>query len=148
MGGQQNSPSCVCIWEYIKKGDIRMNTKKTETKEKYYDIVSGPNKDMLFDACKYAYSKTAKLTVEFAVAIGYTMPNNHPGCAYIAMSITDIKIVSIEHEDGSGESFNLRGYCKADLNSLGGSNVTYKSYRFKAYYNSKNRKGCITLIEQ
>ena len=125
-----------------------MNTKKTETKEKYYDIVSGPNKDALFDACKYAYSKTAKLTVEFAVAIGYTMPKNDPGCAYIAMAITDIMIYGIEHEDGPGESFNLHGYCKADLNSLGGNNVTYKSYRFKAYYNSKNRKGCITFTEQ
>ena len=125
-----------------------MNTKKTEIKEKYYDIVSGPNKDALFDACKYACSKTAKLTVDFAVAIGYTMPKNDPGCAYIAMAITDIKIYGIEHEDGSGESFNLHGYCKADLNSLGGNNVTYKSYRFKAYYNSKNRKGCVTFIEQ
>ena len=125
-----------------------MNTKKTETKEKYYDIVAGPNKDALFDVCKYVCSKTAKLTVNFTVAIGYTMPKNDPGCAYIAMAITDIMIYGIEHEDGSGESFNLHGYCKADLNSLGGNNVTYKSYRFKAYYNSKNRKGCITLIEQ
>lgn len=125
-----------------------MNTKKTETKERYYDIVAGPNKDALFDACKYAYSKTAKLTVDFAVAIGYTMPENDPSCAYIAMAITNIRICGIEHEDGSGESFNLHGYCKADLNSLGGDNVTYKSYRFKAYYNAKNREGYITFIEQ
>ena len=39
-----------------------MNTKK----EKYYDIVAGPNKDALFDACKYAFSKTARLEVEDA----------------------------------------------------------------------------------
>ena len=123
-----------------------MNTKRIEIKERHYEIVNGPNKDALFDACKYACSKTAKLTVEFAVAIGYTMPKNDPGCASIAMSITDIRIYGIEHEDGSGESFNLRGCCKADLNSLGG-NVAYKSYRFKAYYNSKNRKGHIVFIE-
>lgn len=121
-----------------------MNTKRNET-ERTFDIVTGPNKDTLFDVCKYACSKTAKLTVDFAVAIGYTMPKHHPGCAYVPMYISDIKVVGIEHEDGSGESFNLHGYCKADLNSLGGNNVTYKSYRFKAYYNSKNRKGCITF---
>lgn len=125
-----------------------MDTKKTEPKEKYYDIMAGPNKDMLFDVCKYACSKTAKLTVDFAVAVGYTMPKGDPGCAYIPMAISDVKIYMIEHEDGSGESFNLRGFCKADLNSLWSDNVTYKPYRFKAYYNSKNRKGCITFIEQ
>ena len=125
-----------------------MNTKKTESRERYYDIVAGPNKDALFDACKYAYNENAKLTVNFTVAIGYTMPVSDPGCAYVAMAIADIVIVGIEHEDGSGESFNLHGYCKADLNSFGRNNVTYKPYRFKAYYNSKNRKGCITFIEQ
>ena len=125
-----------------------MNTKKTETKERYYDIVAGPNKDALFDVCKYACSKTAKLTVDFTVAIGYTMPKNDPGCCYFAMAITDIKISGIRHEDGSGESFILDGYCKADLNPLGENNVAYKSYRFKAYYNSKNREGRITFIEQ
>ena len=124
-----------------------MNTKKTETKEKYYDIVAGPNKDALFDSCKYACSKTANLTVDFTVAIGYTRPKSDPGCAYIAMAITDIVIFGIEHEDGSGESFILRGCCRADLNSYGGSNVTYEPYRFKAYYNSKRRNGWIVFIE-
>lgn len=125
-----------------------MNTNKTETKEKHYEIVAGPNKDALFDACKYAYSKTAKLTINFAVAIGHTMPKNDLECAYIPMAITDFKIVGIEHEDGSGESFNLHGYCKADLDSFGGKNVTYKPYKFKAYYSSRNRTGYITLAEQ
>ena len=124
-----------------------MNTKRNET-ERTFDIVAGPNRDMLFDACKYAYDKMVRIPIDFVVAIGYTMPKHHPGCAYVPMYISDIKVVGIEHEDGSGESFNLHGYCKADLNSLGGNNVTYKSYRFKAYYNSKNRKGCITFIEQ
>ena len=119
-----------------------MNAKN---QEKCYDIVAGPNKDALFDACKYAYSKTAKLTVDFTVVIGYTMPKENPGCAYIAMAITDIRITGIEHEDGSGESFNLHGYCRADLNSFGGNNIAYEPYEFKAYYNSKNRHGRISF---
>ena len=120
-----------------------MDTKKSRC----FDIVAGPNKDTLFDACKYAYSKTSKVLVNFTVAIGYTTPKSNPGCAYVAMAITDIKVIGIEHEDGSGESFILRGYCKANLSSFGGLNVTYKPYTFKAYYNAKSRKGSITFEE-
>lgn len=119
-----------------------MNTKK----ERYYDIISGPNKDALFDACKYACSDSARLDIKFVVPIGYTMPVDDPGCAYVAMAITDMKIIGIEHEDGSGESFNLHGYCKCDLNSFGGKDASYELYMFKAYYNAKNRRGHIVFI--
>ncbi len=120
-----------------------MDTKKTETKEKYYDIVAGPNKDTLFDACKYAYNKTTKFAIDFGVAVGYTMPRNHPGCAYVPMDMSDVAIHGIEHEDGSGESFNIHGMCKA---ALRGSSDT-KFYKFKAYYNTKTRTGTITFFE-
>ena len=118
-----------------------MSTKK----ERLYDIVDGPDENVLFEACKHACGKNVKFAEGFVVAIGYTMPKDHPGCAYIPMAITNIRIVGIEHEDGSGKSFNLHGYCKADLNSLGGTNVVYKSYKFEAYYSSKNCKGYIIL---
>ena len=123
-----------------------MNTEKTEAK-KCYEIVAGPSKDTLFDACKYAYSKTSKVTVDFAVPVAYTMPPDHPGCAYIPMNIRGIRICGIEHEDGSGESFNLHGYCRADLTSTS-EDATYTFYVFNAYYNSKTRKGTIVFIEQ
>ncbi len=118
-----------------------MNTNKTVT----YDIVAGPNKDALFDSCKYACSETSKVVVDFTVALGYTMPKNDPGCAYIKMPITDIKINGIEHEDGSGESFILHGYCRADLNCFTSNKVEYKPYRFEAYYSSKRREGWISF---
>lgn len=117
---------------------------------KYYNIVSGPNKDMLFDICKYAYSKTVKMNPKFAVAIGTTMPKDHPGCAYVTMAIEDIKILGIEHEHPTGESFMLHGVCKANPNSIAGNglNTIYTAYKFKAYYDSKTRKGWITFIEE
>ena len=121
-----------------------MNTKKA-TDDRYYEIVSGPNTDKLFDACKYAYDKTSIVAIDFSIAVGYTMPKDHPGSAYIPMSITDIVITSVEHEDGSGESFNLHGYCKADLRTLNKAYADYKPYRFKAYYNTKHREGCISF---
>ena len=49
-----------------------MNTEKVKTEEKRYSIETGPSRDTLFDACKYAYSKTTKFTVDFGVALGYT----------------------------------------------------------------------------
>ena len=113
-----------------------------------FDIVKGPNKDILFDACKYAYNKLADITVKFTVAAGYTTKPDDPRCAYIPMTVTDVMICGIEHEDGSGESFNLHGYCNANLDSsgsTGGGNMIYKPYRFVAYYNTKKRKGSITF---
>ncbi len=111
-----------------------MDTKRNET-ESFFDIVAGPNRDTLFDACKYANDKTIRIPIEFIV-----VPEH-----YSPIYISDIKIVSIEHEDGSGVSFNLRGYCKADLGSLVGNAETCTSYKFKAYYNTKNRSGSITF---
>ena len=119
------------------------------TKEKRYDIVNGPSKAVIFDACKYAYSVNFKVSMKLGVAFGYTQPKDHPGCAYFPMSITDVKIVGIQHEDGSGFSFNLEGYCKADLISPQRKKSTpnYQSYRFKAYYDAKNRTGWIQFFD-
>lgn len=118
----------------------------TSIAERAYEIMNGPSRDTLFDSCKYAYAGNAKVAVDFVVAIGYTMPKGHPGRAYIPMKLTDIVITSIEHEDGSGESFNLRGYCRADLIIRAGS-TTYSNYHFRGYYNTKNRTGTISFYE-
>ena len=107
----------------------------TNREERTYDIVGGPNKDALFDACKYAYAKDATVTVAFDVAFGYTMPKGHPSCAYMKMNVTDFVIAGIEHEDGSGDSFNIHGYCKCDAGD-----------RFRAYYNAKLREGSISFF--
>lgn len=96
-------------------------------------IVAGPNKDMLFDACKYAYSKSAKIKIEFALMDEHDAP--------IVMS--DTMITGIEHEDGSGDSFNIFGYCK--LNSEPLSAFIFAYYRFTAYYNVRTRKGTISF---
>lgn len=119
-----------------------MNTKKNEIKKRYYEIISGPSKDALFDACKYAYSKATKFAINFGVAGGYTMPRNHPECAYVPMEMHDVLIFGIEHEDGSGDSFNIHGLCKAVLY---GVSTEVKSYKFKAYYNTKTRSGIIVF---
>lgn len=121
-----------------------MNTKRIEIKERHYEIFNGPNRDMLFDACKYSRDRATKFAINFKVAAGYTMPRNHPGCAYVPMDMSDVTIHGIEHEDGSGESFNIHGMCKAALHIPSGD---AKFYKFKAYYNAKTRTGTITFFE-
>ena len=118
-----------------------MNTEKTRT----YSIVDGPNRDLIVDAFKYAYDKDSTLPVDFSVAIGYTTKPGEPGCAYIKMAIKNIVIARIEHECGNGHSYNLFGYCKADLRSFGGVGKDYKDYSFTAYYNAKTRSGTISF---
>lgn len=118
-----------------------------DIKEKTYDIIGGPSKDLLFDACKYAYNALpTNIGLYFSVVKGYTTPVDNPGCAYVLMDISDIRIVGIEHEDGSGESFNLHGYCNINEKPLA-AGLLLKSYKFKAYYNAKTRKGTISFFE-
>lgn len=112
-----------------------MNT--NQKKERYYKIIDGPNKDTLFDSCKYAFVKEAVIPISFDIVEGYTMPKGHPGRAYALMSTTNIRITGIDNEDGSGESFLLRG----DLKKRG------DKYNFEAFYNSKIRQGSIRLFK-
>ncbi|MBO4276255.1 hypothetical protein J5868_00915 [Candidatus Saccharibacteria bacterium] len=122
-----------------------MNTKKTVAdKERQYKIVYGPSKDALFDACKYAHDKHSHVSVQFSIEIGYTLPPEKSEAAYILKTIKNIKLNGIEHEDGSGESFSLYGYCITNLGSSGTESKD-ESYGFTAHYNARTRNGFITF---
>ena len=111
-----------------------MNTNsKNENMDRQYWIFNGPSRDTLFDACKYAYDKNAVIPIFFGVAEGYTAPLNDP---------TITKICGISHEDGSGVSFNIRGYCMVKFSN--GRNEM-KACSFKAYYNARTREGHISF---
>ena len=113
-----------------------------------YDIIDGPSKSSLFDACMYVYNKDAKIAVNFTISQGYSNDTNDATRLYLPLPVTNINITGIEHEDGSGESFILKGYCNADRDYLLRRDNTYRYRysRFSAYYNAKNRKGTFTLI--
>ena len=120
-----------------------MNTNsKNETMDRQYLIFSGPSRDTLFDSCKYAYDKNAVIPIFFGVAEGYTAPLSDPGCAYAALEMSITKICGISHEDGSGVSFNIRGYCMVKFSN--GRNEM-KTCSFKAYYNARTRDGHISF---
>lgn len=114
---------------------------------KRFDIVSGPNKDDLVKAFKDAFDKKTETDqVKFDIALGYIGTNN--GKAYTNMKSKDFKVTGIEHEDGSGHSFNLKGYCSADIRFGVRDAVIYQPYKFEAYYNAETKKGYITLTKQ
>lgn len=105
-----------------------------------FDIYNGPSRSILFDACEYAYDKGVEIPIDFKVALGTTKPKDDPTAAYIPMQIGDFSIASIGHEDGSGTSLNIIGYCKANLpiNDDG-----YRPYMFEIYYKTTHREGNI-----
>ncbi|MBR0133841.1 hypothetical protein IJM16_01075 [Candidatus Saccharibacteria bacterium] len=114
-----------------------MNTNESNRR---FEIVNGPSRDLIFDACKYAHSRDVGIKVDLTIAFGYTMPKGTPGSGYLRMAISEILIVGVEHENGSGDDLNIAGYCRANLESIGRD---LKPYKFKAHYNSKTRKGTI-----
>lgn len=120
-----------------------MNTNSSnEAMSRLYRIFNGPSRDTLFDACKYAYDKNAVIPIFFGVADYYTAPLSDPTCAYTTLEVSAIKICEISHEDGSGVSFNIRGYCMVKFSN--GRNEM-KTCSFEAYYNARTREGHISF---
>lgn len=108
-------------------------------------IVNGPSADRLFDACRYAYDSKVKIPVHFGIVAGNSMSKDHPGCAAILAHSCDLILTSIEHEDGSGNSFNIGGYCKGF--KVGPyDEPKYADCRVKIFYNSKSRNGFINFF--
>lgn len=110
-----------------------------------YSIENGPNRDTLIDSFKYTYDKDASLSVNFAIAVGYTTPKDNASCGYISARVKKTRINSIQHKDGSGYLFSLTGFIQANLRTSPSSG--FLAYWFKADYDAKTRRGTITLTE-
>lgn len=114
-----------------------MDTSKSKT----FDILDGPDINLLVNAFRYAFVPSL-YPLEFKIAIGYTTRDDVAGFAYFPMDADSFQILGIEHEDGSGHSFSLRGTCRASL-ILSGRDK--KIRKFKAYYNTASHKGTISF---
>lgn len=114
---------------------------------KNFDIVDGPNRELLVDAFKYAYDENIRMPLRFSIVL--SQHRNENSNVYISAKTKAWRITSLQHEDGSGQSFNIEGFCKAYLlpayPTFG--EIAYLSYRFKAYYSTKTRRGQIEMIE-
>ena len=102
-----------------------------------FKITSGPNRDMLFDACKYAYDRRVKIPIQFVITHFAPTSKN-----IVPKLVEDIKLIDIKHEKPDGDTFILQGFCKTDMYPLEPVN---RIYRFNANYNTKKREGSITL---
>lgn len=116
---------------------------------KIFDIVDGPNRELLVDSFKYAYDENVRIPLRFSIVLSERNESNDSH-VYVPAKTKAWRITSLQHEDGSGQSFNIEGYCKAYLLPVYPSvgEVAYLSYRFKAYYSTKNRRGQIEMIEK
>lgn len=123
-----------------------MNTSKMKTEKRSFDIVSGPSLQVVLDSLKYGTNPEAKIPIEFKVALGYTAPPSEKTAAYVPANIRHINVRGINREGFSEDSFKIYGVCEADLR-MNQKIKFYRVYRFEALYNTKVRKGRITLFE-
>ena len=121
-----------------------MSTKTVLPVSFNYDLADGPSRDTLLDAFKYAYSEEVEIPIKFTIVLGH----DPEGRIIIPARTKKWRITKLQHEDGSGQSFNIEGYCKANLRITRSERITvYLTYRFKAYFNCRTRKGRIELTE-
>ncbi len=110
------------------------------TMNRSFAIENGPSADRLFDAVKYAYEEHDRIKVGFSVAKTYLEYTENSPTAYLKLKMGDVKLIGICHESGNSHSYNLRGYCFVCED---GEN---REVPFSAYYNTRTRKGSITLL--
>lgn len=101
-----------------------------------HSILSGPEPGRLWDAAKYAYNKDVPELVFFEIKNPF--PDVYPE--------ETLKIrfrpISIQHEDGSGRSFNVEGFISSKCYVK-----QFASRRFTAYYNAGSpRHGILKII--
>ena len=115
------------------------------TNEVCFDILDGPSRSDIIHSFEYVYDKGSKIKVGFETTAPKVVKVNDSGvmCTETiydlkAPALGDVRIISIEQDDGSGYSFNLRGYC-------GLQREPHAEIPFKASYDSKRRKGTITM---
>lgn len=98
--------------------------------EMSFKIVAGPSK---FDLMTALFAKGATNPLEFSLK-GFlpdalVVDGNPP-------RIKKVRLSSVEREDGSGESWNLKGW--VDTGGYGS--------KFKAYYDTRNRGGYFEIL--
>lgn len=134
-----------------------------------FNIIGGPSRDRIFDACKYAYDND-RISIDFKIVVFET----ESGCDLfnpVLLHMADVVIDSIEHKNRSKSDFILGGKCKADLGfDLNGKNPDayyirtslnnygriphpeirdyWREYEFEIKYDTNSRRGKITFSEK
>lgn len=110
--------------------------------QRKFRITNGPNRSMLFDACRFAYDRQVVIPIQFVVTHFTRATDDTSKKNLVVKLVTDVKIIGIEHESGDGQTFNIHGHCKVDIRPLEDED---RHYAFKARYNAQSREGYIAL---
>lgn len=106
-----------------------MNT-NSSLNEVVVNLVDGPSRDRLIDAFKYAEDDSTLVPVDFYTKSKEKIP---------------IVPTMLEHEDGSGHSFNGHGYVTVD--TIAGHKL-YDKHIYFYFYTASDRHGYIKFKEQ
>lgn len=88
-----------------------------------FTIIDGPSRDLLFDCLKYAFDKNQRVLATFKTKDDKTG----------AEEILSCRLLSIEHESGDLDSFNLKGMY---------FNPAQREWKkFESFYSSRHRNG-------
>ena len=96
-----------------------------------FTITDGPSRDLLWTHTQFHYDKGVSIPLTFTVE-----QNGN------AVKFSDVKVNSIAHEDGSGNSFLIKGYFQ--IRSADG---TVRNAGYEGCYNTKGRSGYIRITQ-
>ena len=122
-----------------------MNTNSIKVEKRSFEIIDGPSLHTIVDAFKYADWPNVKIPLDFKVAVTYTAHPSNENAAYIPASIRNINVRGLKREK-LDDTLKISGVCEADIRTNQKIKF-FKLYKFEAYYNTKIRKGRITLYE-
>lgn len=106
-----------------------------------FNITSGPSADRLIDAFKYACGENhvrAKFAITSKGVGEFKTENDIMDC--------NLRIQSLEHEDGSGHSFNMKG--AFENASTSNTKIPFHGLKFTGYYNAQLRIGHLVIFHQ
>ena len=112
-----------------------MNTRR-------FDIIDGPNRDMIFEAMKYVFDDGVVIPIKFDIVSWYSMPPTTDGCTKALLNTKRIKIEEIKHIDETGHMLKLAGCLEAKLST------EFLPYQFESLYNTATRKGSIKIARK
>lgn len=108
-----------------------------DTIKRTFSIESGPSADRLFDAVKYAYDEGAKVKVNFSIFKNELIcPDDDSKLP----KFLSFKLIGICHESGNNFAYILKGYTTLQ------EAKQRREVPFEAFYDSRLRKGSLTLL--
>lgn len=114
-----------------------------------YNIITGPDIDVLFDACKYAQSDDIrKAAAHFEIIRSRMVDKPGINLELAKVPVRGWRIFAIQHVVGSPHFLNLIGECEVELNFDDGrtkDDYVYRLKRFRAQYNLEQHTGIIVF---